>query len=437
MPRTVSDSKLRAVLKAYKRCESNLSEAAKLLNIPRSTAEGRLRLAKSKFPTEFSDQGPVANDCNGPSKKWEVDNRDNQKAIWSIDDRIKTVEDAVTKANVDLEIWEVERSVINSWEVGVKGGLIDNEPIIKVQTLWQVKVWLRRKVQKVYEDAVNGLIERMAKHAPTYKSVKKSNGDHLLEVSIFDLHFGKLAWERETGSNYDLKIAERVFANAVTDLLSKSRGFSVDRVLFPIGQDFFHIDNPTKTTVNNTPQDVDARYSKLFEAGTMACVHAIDMLRESAPVKVLYVPGNHDRTSAWHLAAFLSAWYRNDDEVEIDMAPTTRKYEHYGCNLLGFTHGDEENHRDLPTIMASEVPNAWAESTCREWHLGHFHKKKETRHVTGDSYGPVHVRVLPSMSGTDAWHYRKGYVQGRRAAEAYVWNKLDGYVGHFSVNSRQ
>jgi len=84
--------------------------------------------------------------------------------------------------------------------------------------------------------------------------------------------------------------------------------------------------------------------------------------------------------------------------------------------------------------MASEAPDAWAKSKHREIHVGHFHKRKQTQYLAGDTFGGVTVRVLPSLSGTDAWHFSKGYVKGLRAAEAYLWSKRGGYTGHLSAN---
>jgi hypothetical protein len=114
-----------------------------------------------------------------------------------------------------------------------------------------------------------------------------------------------------------------------------------------------------------------------------------------------------------------------------------RKYVSYGINLLGFTHGNEEKHGDLPTLMAQEAAGLWREDQHREWHLGHYHKKKQLTHNPQDTQGGTRVQVLPSLSGTDAWHYRKGYVKTLRAAEAYLWNYTNGYSGHFSVNVRE
>ena len=222
-----------------------------------------------------------------------------------------------------------------------------------------------------------------------------------------------------------------MYVDAVEDLLSKSASYNIEKILLPIGQDFFHINNAENTTVKGTAQDVDGRPHKVFEAGYMAVIKAINNCLRTAPVEVLWIPGNHDRETSYYLAKYLEAYYRNTDHVTVDAGSKSRKYYHYGVTLLGFTHGNEEPHRDLPIIMASECSDIWNAVTCREWHVGHFHKRKETRYLAGDSFGAVGVRILPSLSGTDKWHYDKGYVNSHRVAEAYLWNLETGYAGHF------
>ncbi len=46
------------------------------------------------------------------------------------------------------------------------------------------------------------------------------------------------------------------------------------------------------------------------------------------------------------------------------------------------------------------------------------------------------MTVLPSLSGTDKWHYENGFVNNLRTAEASLWNRGSGYTGSFSVESR-
>lgn len=367
--------------------------------------------------------------------------------VLSVSDRIRTVDDAIKHGAYDLAVWYVHASECTSYECPMKLGAKGKDDRPVVVKLWRIKLSLRRRVTKGIETAAEALIERMRRHAPKYGAksrrsaprigAKRKADPHLLEVSVFDAHFGKLAWKPETGNNYDLEIAEGVYLGAVSELARHARGFELERILFPIGQDFFHIDNLESKTTGGTPQDCDGRYGKIMVAGTMACVKAIDHLLELAPVKLIWVPGNHDRTSSYHLGMFLWAWYRNNPRVEIDMTRTQtgRRYEQYGPVVLGFAHGDGIRHEKLPAVMMHEAREMMASSRTLEIHLGHMHKSQEMVYRNTDTHsGGVRVRILPSLSGTDKWHYDQGYVGSARAAEAYLWSKRTGYVGHFSAN---
>ena len=395
---------------------------------------------RNKFKTLLLLGSASANNKNGNNKplasnKESFEHKENHDNVHirSVSERIKTVVEALERAEVDTVVWKVDRFVINSWEAPSK----DSE--LGVTTLWQVKIWLVRRAEKPITDGLDILYQRIRDHNPAVPAVNRkpvTNDPHLLEVSLFDHHFGKLGWEPESGTEYNVKISESVYHNAVEDLLDRTSGYNIEKILFPIGNDFFHVNNWILTTQKGTPQDHDGRFQKIFEIGCMAAVKAIDRCLTVAPVEMLWVPGNHDPETSWYLARFLYAWYRNVDGVEIDNSPKFRKYKDYGVNLIGFTHGNEEKHRDLPAIMASEVPDLWAQAKFRAWHVGHLHKKSQLVHNAGDTYGGVTVSVLPSLSGTDAWHYKKGYVKSNRAAEAYLWHHDDGYAGHFSANVR-
>lgn len=357
--------------------------------------------------------------------------------ILSVSDRIRTVDDAIKQGGYDMAYWYVAESECTSYECPMKLKKEDKSHKPIIVKLWRIRVRLKRVASQAVQAGIEALLKRMNKHSPHYprpKSLPKVTDPHMLEVSVFDAHFGKLAWQAETGENYDLRIAERVFYDAVQSLVSDARGHAIEHILFPVGQDFLHIDNVAGTTTGGTPQDSDGRYAKIFERAVLACVKAIDFLSTIAPVKVLWVPGNHDRLASYHVASTLGAWYRLNERVTVDNSPKWRKYEKYGPVVLGFTHGDQENARDLVAIMAGEARKLLANARLFEIHKGHFHKSDETVYRSVDTFsGGVRVRTLPSLSGTDQWHYSKGY-GGGRAAEAYLWSKTRGYVAHFSAN---
>jgi len=398
----------------------------------------RERLAKvAGFNRKYSNSAKNIHsqkDISVNAKNEVTETYESDKAeIFSKGTVIKSLKDALKSAKVDLLVWDVERHVVNTWTTSAK----NNDGELEQITNYQVKVWLKKK-----DASLSGIPVALEELLRTIKSpkrepiaAKKLVNPHLLEISIVDHHFGKLAWHGETNNDYDLKIAERVYANAVDVLLSRGKGFDVEQILFPVGSDFLHINGLAPLTANGTHQDVDGRMPKIFDVALASVIRAIDRCAAVAPVHVLWVPGNHDRETSYYLLKVLEAWFRNDKRVTVDASTTSRKYYKYGTNLLGFTHGDEERKGSLPLIMASERPQDWANTTFREWHLGHLHKSKETKYVTADSEGAVRERILPSLCGTDAWHYRKGYVQGNKAAEAYLYSKEHGYSGHFSVNA--
>jgi len=342
---------------------------------------------------------------------------------------------------VDLTVWEVERHVINKWEVGAKPG--DGNDLkgntasgMAVEPLYQVKAWLVRRKPSAVETGLERLLTRLAaasKPAPKLKLNRPRGSRFALEISLFDAHFGLLAWGKETGENYDLKIAEQRYRLAVSDLLAKTRGCQPELIVFPLGNDFFHINDPTGTTpAAHNRLDVDGRLAKIIETGEMAIIHALEACLQIAPVRVLWIPGNHDPQTSYYLCRIIAAHFRNNPNVTVDAEPGPRKYFHWGTNLIGYTHGNEERHADLPTIMAGEQRAIWGRVKHAEWHVGHLHKKKETRYSAGDTYGGVSVRTIPSICGTDIWHFQKGYVNGERVAEATLYDWELGLVATYT-----
>jgi hypothetical protein len=132
----------------------------------------------------------------------------------------------------------------------------------------------------------------------------------------------------------------------------------------------------------------------------------------------------------------VAAVFRNSDRVHVDFSPTTRKYHRYGVNLIGFAHGCDEKIPDLPLIMATERPRDWAETTTREFHVGHVHHSKRLSSRDIDSKMGVRVRTLQSLTPPDAWHYRCGFIGSTRAAEAFLWSRERGFVANFEAKAR-
>lgn len=345
--------------------------------------------------------------------------------------QIQTAEELLAYAQVDQQVWEIERQTVNKWEVGMRdasGGVVTSP-------LFQIKVWLRRRVaEQRLQSVMRGLLDAFKVAAPSARVIPRpATGDGLFEISIPDLHLGKFCWAEEVGEPYDMEIAARTFHNALEDLLGKGAALKPACILLPVGNDFFNVDNLEGTTTKGTPQDEESRWQASFIAGRKLIVEAIERCRAVAEVRVCLVAGNHDEQRLTYLGEVLAAWFRHAPDVTVDNGPTQRKYVRWHANLIGLTHGCAEPHANLPLIMATERAPDWAATAHREWQLGHFHAraKKVFQPVT-DQQG-VLVRIIPSLSAADAWHRSKGY-QGARAAQAFYFDPVGGCVAEYSHN---
>jgi len=276
-----------------------------------------------------------------------------------------------------------------------------------------------------------------AKDAPLYKNsfTEKSQNwkNQLVEVAFPDLHIGKLAWDKETGEDYDMNIAVSRCKAAVDELMSRLDKTRIERILLPLGNDLIQIDNKMSTTTHGTPQNTDGRFGKMFKTTKDLVIDTITKLAAIAPVDVLIIPGNHDEQTMFTLGEVLEAWYKDDPQVTINNSPKLRKYYQYGVNMIMLTHGDKEKHNELGLIAAHEEAKMWGETKYREVHLGHLHKSKSVQYTTGDEYPGFKIRILPSLSGTDAWHHAQGYLS-MKAAKAFIFDKNKGLITEHTYN---
>ena len=246
---------------------------------------------------------------------------------------------------------------------------------------------------------------------------------------------GKLAWDKETGSDYDVDLAKQVFLEALNNLANQSiRCFNVEEFVLNIGGDFLHTNGSNNSTANGTiMNDVDSRYQKIFTKGLEILTTAIDFLSsfEDVKVKVFIVQGNHDLATSFYLGESLKAFYRKDKNVEILNDPHIRKYHKYGVSTYMLTHGDCKDD-GLPLTFATEKPDYFANSIYRYIFLGHLHKSSRKVYLTENEVNGVVSRRLNSLSPTDAWHNANNYVGAKRMANALVFDKQNGQIAEFN-----
>lgn len=425
-----------------KNCYSDVANKFKV------TTERVRRIYRTLRENGVVEDAPIAQSKNSFKENVRTGEAD---VTFVTNKRIKTLAQLLAACEVDANEWEVITFEVNKWEVGRKDKSLDwnvNKGVVEygrakdsgkifVEPLFQVKAKLgRRKLTKDLGLQKEVILKELMGFSSKVKlnlgdRTKYANKSQLLEICIFDAHFGKLAWREETGEDYDLKIAEARVKKSIAKLLSRVNLDNVGRILFPVGNDLINVDNRNNMTTGGTPQDTDARFMKIIKAVRRILIEIITDLSKIAPVDVLIVPGNHDTSSSFMIGEILDAYFHNNERIYIDNSPKMRKYYRFGKNSFQLTHGNEEKHGDLALIFATEEKKLWADTDFRFVQLGHLHKNKKTNYISVDTYQSVTVQILPSLSGTDAWHSKKGYMS-QKQAKAILFDAVEGQVGEFT-----
>jgi hypothetical protein len=272
---------------------------------------------------------------------------------------------------------------------------------------------------QVKEELLNYIKTRSNK-VPKIK-YKKSKDPILYEISLPDIHYGKITDE-------PFNLIEKHYIAAIQDLHRKADGLHIDRFLLPVGNDGLNSEGMSRATTKGTPQQDNMRWRESFRGYWHLVTKAIDYLTQFAPVDVVVVQGNHDFERMFYAGEVLDAIYHKNKNVTVDNGLDARKYYEYGVNMIMFTHGDKEKPNELPLLIATEQPEMWSRAKVREIHCGHKHKEML------NEYMGTKVRFIPSICGNDLWHKTQGYIGTLRCGQAYIWNKNRGLEGYLQTN---
>ena len=363
---------------------------------------------------------------------------------------VRTLDDLVKFFDVDLDVWEIQSFNVggSEWDQSVEKGTVAQSVKIKA-TFVRKKTVEDNQAREALEQA---LVDLQTHDCLNYEPIERIHalGDgepFLFELALHDPHFGMLAWGAEVGGvSQDLKIITREYGEAVRDLLRYALLYNTERLLYIVGHDMQHVNQPGMhkkggMTAGGTAQDIDGRIAKIFTAIRRAVVSGIDQARGIADfVDVMVVPGNHDPDESYKLGEVLNAWYRDCDDVNVIYSPNKRQYYGFGRNVFMMTHGEEyKRKRDsLPLIFATECSaELWvAGDVCREIHTGHNHINMEGGYYPTAEVNEtraIRTRSLPGFTATDGWHHEQGY-RHRRSATALIYRKTGGIAGLHEFN---
>jgi len=379
-------------------------------------------ICKNSYPTRDSRQKTCSTTCANISRS---NNCKKLKGLINKTPIQPSVRDGYHVKSITSEVdgASISRQWIRAPLDQASGRLVDQVPeghIIRgVSTLVSgdghtLAQWVKTKtVEEDKEAILQNLLQELPKRVPARSGlIKRATKEPLPEdlLSVYPLgdpHIGLLSWAPETGENFDLEKAEQIMKTAMAVLVQ--RGPRAKNALIVNLGDFFHADNQQNMTLRSGHKlDVDGRWPKVLQVGINIMVCMIDLaLSWHDHVTVINEIGNHDDHSAIFLSVALSAYYRNEPRVTIDMSPSRFHWYRFGKNLIGVTHGHNQKHGDLESIMASERAEDWGQTLHRYWYCGHIHHivKKEMRGCVVESFRTLAPR--------DAWAAEAGYKAGR------------------------
>ena len=305
------------------------------------------------------------------------------------------------------------RSMLNRWmqkqwaddytlKTGTYEGFIAHDATVQVSKTGEiVQAWIKQKADEInpeeFIEAIRGAVEPFE-----YKKTDKNKSTRMLELPLFDMHWGVAFLDD--------------YKQVLSDLLNLMNSHTWDKIVIPFGQDFFHNDSIIngQTTKGTVIEKVDM-IRAVKEAKTFMYALIDTAIHQANEVKVLYSAGNHDRSISWMFVQVLLERYGAevvDDSLEY------RKVISYGKNSIMVTHGDSKQAtaKNLAHIFPISFPEEFATANIREVHAGHLHHESEA-----DIFG-VMVRRLASGVTVDDWSNRQDFIGTHRRFMVFEWD---------------
>lgn len=280
----------------------------------------------------------------------------------------------------------------------------------------------------VDDDAVSRIrnaLEEMMPAAPV-PAPEYVNADLLSVYPIADRHNGLRAWGRETGEDYDTKIATQRLTDWMGRCVAASPP-SKTAVILDIG-DGEHMDDGTNATPKSKHVlDVDTRVFMTIESSVIGLAVAVELaLSKHERVIVRILPGNHNPTLYLAVMFALAERYRDDPRVEVQKVPGEFWVYEFGKVLLAAHHGDKARAQRMVLFLADEHPDAWGRTRHRFLFTGHLH------HHKSEDIGGVQWEQLRAVTARDAYAVSHAY-SARSQLQGITYHRERGEVQRVKV----
>lgn len=299
----------------------------------------------------------------------------------------------------------------------------------EIKLRWAKHSKERKSQAEALRAAVSALHEEIPRAKPetAYASCTDSNSSLLSCYVLTDLHLGMMAWEPETGADYDLRIAEELTTRWLQAAV-QTQPAGGPALLAQLG-DFLHFDSlEAVTPTHGHILDADTRFQLLIRVAIRLTRRIVrTLLQHHSSVKVVWAEGNHDPATSVVFREMLAAFYEEEPRVEIDTSPDIYYAHRHGNTALFFHHGHRSKVNQVDSVMASKFRRMFGECDHAYCHTGHLHhREKETLLMI--------VEQHRTLAAKDAHASRGGYASGR-SAPVILYHSEHGEVARSTISA--
>tara|TARA_R100001440_G_scaffold75056_1_gene101358 strand:+ start:104 stop:1324 length:1221 start_codon:yes stop_codon:yes gene_type:complete len=286
---------------------------------------------------------------------------------------------------------------------------------------WRVSALVTQKKnpeEKLFAELLENWKPKKYK-VPKVNHKKIKNSDPVCGViSLQDIHFGK-----EGNDTID-----KDFEDTIKYLIGKAAPVHyIEKMYFVVGGDLINMDTFNGSTTSGTILDNCMTATEAYIQAFDAMHWAINYIKAFCKdLVIVYVPGNHDRLSSFHLVHALSKSI-SSDEITWDVKYEERKVHIWHNNFNAFEHGDKRS-KNNPLIYATEYPKEWGRTTNRTLFKGHIHTDRKVEYMTSNETAGFIEKTLPSLGKADYYHYSNKYVGNRRSGKLELQHPTMGNI---------
>jgi hypothetical protein len=264
----------------------------------------------------------------------------------------------------------------------------------------------------IAEAAIEAMGGELKPIKPIKLDGKYTQAEDLCNLYVLsDIHIGALSWAAETGSDWDLAIAEKTVAEAFDYQIEHSP--DAHHAIFCQLGDALHYDSMrAETPAHRNHVDADSRPQKMVQVAIRVFRRAVETLaRRHKRVTILHASGNHDPYGSIHLQEWSSVLYENNPRIEVIRNPSPYYAIVHGKAFLGFHHGHKRKLAGLLEVFNGR--DYWSlKGQCRMayLHSGHEHHR-ELKEFTGGI-----CEMHPTLCARSSYEASGGYQADRSMA---------------------